>query len=103
MKEISIQILSESDMRNIIDSSVREIITDLFRNTASANEEYLTRQETAALLKLSLPTLHEYSRLGLIKSYRLGKTIRYKGSDIDKALKEIKFIKHRRNLDTPVP
>jgi len=50
----------------------------------------LTRQQTAELLAISLPTLHDYTKRGIIKAYRLGTKIRYKREDIDQALKQIK-------------
>ena len=40
-------------------------------------EEYLTCKQAAKLLQLSLPTLHEYCKTGIIPSYRLGRNIRY--------------------------
>lgn len=50
----------------------------------------LTRQETAELLSLSLPTLHDYTKRGLIKAYRLGNKVRYRLEDIENALVQIK-------------
>lgn len=50
----------------------------------------LTRQETAKLLTISLPTLHDYTKRGLIKAHRLGTKVRYKREDVDIALKLIK-------------
>ena len=49
-----------------------------------------TRQETAELLTISLPTLHDYTMRGLIKAYRLGNRVRYRLVDIENALVQIK-------------
>lgn len=54
-------------------------------------EVYLTRQQTASFLQISLPTLHHYTKEGIINSLRFGNKIRYKQSDIEKAMKERNF------------
>ena len=48
--------------------------------------EYLTRQETAKILKVSLVTLSDWNKKKILNPYRLGKLIRYKRSEIDLAL-----------------
>lgn len=58
-------------------------------------EVYLTRQQTADFLQISLPTLHQYTKEGLINSFRIGSKIRYKKSDIEKAMQERNFGKRR--------
>ena len=52
---------------------------------------YLTRGEVAKQLQISLPTLHNYTKEGYIKSYRIGGKVRYKADDIEKALTERNF------------
>lgn len=54
-------------------------------------EAYLTRQQTADFLQISLPTLHQYTKDSFITSFRIGNKIRYKQSDIEKAMKERNF------------
>lgn len=45
-------------------------------------EELLTREQTCLLLKISLPTLWQWSRNEKLKSYRLGNRVYYKRSEI---------------------
>lgn len=51
-------------------------------------DEWLTRQQTADLLKISLPTLNELTKAGTVKGYRIPGTnrLRYKSSDVNNAL-----------------
>jgi excisionase family DNA binding protein len=51
--------------------------------------EYLTRQETAQILKVSLVTLSEWNKKGILNPLRLGNLIRYKRSEIEQALVSI--------------
>lgn len=53
--------------------------------------QYLSRHEVCKILRISLPTLHEWTKLSILKSYRLGSRIYYKSSEIDKALVERKY------------
>ncbi|WP_423130620.1 helix-turn-helix domain-containing protein [Gaoshiqia sp. Z1-71] len=52
------------------------------------NEVFLTRQQTANYLQISLPTLHQYTKQGLINSYRIGNKIRYKLTEIEDTMKK---------------
>ncbi len=72
-----------------------EVIPDYIPKPEST-EKYLTRKDTAKLLQVSLVTLNEWSKKGIIQSYRIGGRIRYKLSEIDEALKEVKNMKYRR-------
>ncbi len=45
-----------------------------------------TRKETAKYLRISLPTLHDWSKAGVLISYRLGNRVYYKQSEIDRSL-----------------
>ena len=48
--------------------------------------EYLTRKEAAKILKVSLVTLSDWNKKGVLKPYRLGNLIRYKREELDQAL-----------------
>lgn len=48
--------------------------------------EYLTRKEVALILKVSLVTLSDWNKKGILKPYRLGNLIRYKSSEIEESL-----------------
>lgn len=52
--------------------------------------EYLTRHQTAALLDVSLVTIHDWTNKGILTSYRLGNRTYYKRSEIDAAMTQIK-------------
>lgn len=48
--------------------------------------EYLTRQEVADILKVSLVTISDWNKKKVLNPYRLGNLIRYKRSEIEQAL-----------------
>jgi hypothetical protein len=65
-------------------------------NTGDTTQQLYTRKETAAKLKISLPTLGLFSKEGKIKAHRIGTRVRYTGQSIQDALTEMKSIKYRR-------
>ena len=81
------------EFRNLIAECVAETvrleISRLYSNP-EPQKQILTRQETAEILNISLPTLHEYTKRGVIKANRLGHKVRYRFEDIQNALLQIK-------------
>jgi excisionase family DNA binding protein len=53
------------------------------------SEEYLTREETAKILKCSLPTLWDWTKKDLLQSYRIGNKVRYLRSEVMSSPKAI--------------
>ena len=58
--------------------------------------ELLTRLETAHILGVSLPTLNEWTKQGIIPGYRIASRVRYKRAEILDAVTQISTIKYRR-------
>jgi excisionase family DNA binding protein len=55
------------------------------------NNRYLTRREVCELLRISPPTLHDWIKLGIIKSYKIGNRVLYKERQIDESLTHRKY------------
>lgn len=51
--------------------------------------KYLTRDEVADILQISISTISYWNRKGILNPYRLGNKIRYKSNEIDEALIQI--------------
>ena len=95
MEKIILDQITVDDLVSRLAVKLGEVIPDYIPKPDSP-EKYLTRKETAKLLQVSLVTLNEWSKMGIIQSYRIGGRIRYKLSEIDEALKEVKNLKYRR-------
>ena len=57
--------------------------------------EYLTRKQAAVLLGVSLPTLNEWTKSGLVPGYRIASRVRYKRASVEAALSQIKGPRNR--------
>jgi len=57
---------------------------------------YLSRKEVAKLLKITLPTLHDWTKLGRLKAYKIGSRVLYKPSEVQEALEKTQTLKHKK-------
>ena len=87
-------ILTAHTKEQIINEIVKAVINGIddrikTYSTPKATEQ-LTRKEAAKLCKVSLVTLDNWTKEGVLQSYRLGRnTIRYKQSEVIEALQAI--------------
>ena len=80
VKQLALSIASD---HNNLNSEIKSLAQNFQPITPT---EYLTRQETAEILKVSLVTLSDWNKKKILNPYRLGNLIRYKRSEIEQAL-----------------
>ncbi|MCT3899450.1 helix-turn-helix domain-containing protein [Elizabethkingia anophelis] len=54
------------------------------------NTELLTRKEVSELLGITLPTVNEWTKKGILKAYRMGTRLKYKKAEIMETLTQNK-------------
>lgn len=92
-------ILSPLSLPELVGEITRAVCTELdARTTATAPppEELLTREQAAQLLGITLPTLRDYTRRGLVEGYRIGTRVRYKRSEVLGSLQRMRTAKTSR-------
>lgn len=92
-------ILLENITREELFSEINEIVTRAIESRIKPEipKDYLTKKETAQLLRLSLPTLQRLTNSGKIKAYRIGRRVLYQSDEVTEALKSIETLKYKRN------
>lgn len=93
---IILQNVSLSDIEALVSKVIDDKIKSITPTPTSVTSKLLTRQETAKLLKISLPTLDGWTNAGLIKAKRVGTRVRYVYADIEAAIKDMPNIKYSR-------
>jgi excisionase family DNA binding protein len=79
--------VTPQQLKESILSEVRTELQNITQNFQPKKQpEYLTRKEVAKILKVSLVTLSDWNKKGVLKPYRLGNLIRYKRAELEKAL-----------------
>ena len=95
MQEFQIIGLTVTDLKQIISEIIREELKQICPTQISP-VEFLTRAETALLLKISLTTLDVWSRKGVIPAHKISNNVRFKRSEIESVLKKMETLKYRK-------
>ena len=86
---------SFEEITGIIQNSVDEAFKKYKPHTSPPPSEILkTRKETADKLKISLVTLNDWTKRGLIQSYNIGGRVLYKDSEIEASLYKTQTVKY---------
>lgn len=80
--------VTADDLRAMIRLAVVEALDEKLGKATqkSSDETYISRDDAAAILQVSLPTLRNYARRGILKPRRIGRRVLYARRDIDAAL-----------------
>lgn len=97
MQNIIFSQIPIEDFKNVITETIREELKQ-FNSSKPQPEttELITRQETARILDISLPTLNDWTKKGIVTGYRIATRVRYNKNEILTSLKQIHTLKYRR-------
>lgn len=85
---------SPEELTGIINTAVKEAVKLIQASPKEKpGETLLSRKETADKLKISLVTLNDWTKRGLIQSYLIGGRVLYKDSEIEGSLHQVKTVK----------
>ncbi|MCD9621881.1 helix-turn-helix domain-containing protein [Tenacibaculum maritimum] len=73
-------------LRNEIIEGIKPQLDELKNHLQPKVTEYLTRQETADLLKVDLSTIHNWTKQSKLIAYSIGKRVYYKRSEVESAI-----------------
>jgi excisionase family DNA binding protein len=96
MDNIILHTTPMKDFKFMIGEVVREQLETLIPKTEPQEQFYLTRNEAAAKLRVTVSTLDKYAKAGIVQSYKVGGRIRFKSAELDKAFEQVKNQKYRR-------
>ncbi len=83
--------LCPEEFQATIISEMKAEILQLFKSftPTESTSEYLTRKEASKILKVTLVTLSNWDKKGVLQPYRIGNAIRYKREEIESALQAL--------------
>jgi len=80
--------LTEEELQNLVAKTIRQELEDFTPKPVTKEPtKFNTRKETADRLHISLPTLNEYTKKGIITGQRIGSRVLYSEEAIQEALK----------------
>ena len=86
-KSILLHYLTPKELKEYIKEALKEELEDFKKNLNHKEEKnvLLSRSETCDLLKISFPTLWDWTKNGKLISYRIGNRVYYKKDEILKS------------------
>lgn len=90
--------LELSDIKKVVEEVIENKLKNLNPQPEKEGLKLLSRKDTAKLLCISLPTLHDWTKTGIVKAHRIGNRILYKLEEVNGALKMIQTSKKERGL-----
>ena len=94
METTVLQNVSVNELKAIISETVAEQVKHL--NPPTKDPILLTRAEVAKILGITLPTLNDWTKRGIIPALKIGSRVRYKKQDVYKALTQVETLKYKR-------
>ncbi len=77
----------------LVESKIKSLLPHSNTNTQS---KFITRQEVARLLKITLPTLNEWTKLGWLQSYKIGFRVLYKEEEVITSVEQLATFKFKK-------
>ena len=97
MAKVLLHTFELSDIKKVVEE-VLERKLQSFIPQEKEKLTLLTRKDTAKLLCISLPTLHDWTKNGTIKAHRIGNRILYKLEEVNDALSQIQSSNNGRGF-----
>jgi len=96
MENIILHSTPLKDFQAIIGQIVRDELKQFKPEpTKQANGEYITRHQVCEKLKISLATLHTYTKDGTLKGYRIGGRVLYRLAEVEQSIQAIQTTKYK--------
>ncbi|MFL0088545.1 helix-turn-helix domain-containing protein [Tenacibaculum maritimum] len=91
MQTIKLVQLTPEQLQNAINEGIKPQLDELKKHLQPKEPTvYLTRQETADLLKVDLSTIHNYTKQSKLIAYGIGSRVYYKRKEVEEAIVKLK-------------
>ncbi|AEL26099.1 helix-turn-helix domain-containing protein [Cyclobacterium marinum] len=95
MDKLILSTYTSEELSEIIHKAIKEVVKDMEPQISKQlNETLLTRREMADKLKISLVTLNDWTKRGIIQSYLIGGRVLYKEREIEASLYKTQTVKY---------
>lgn len=92
---ISIEEL-EDKLSFIVEDKINSLLLNAPQQDSEAQIGYATRKEVAERLRISLPTLNNLTKQGVLKAYRINRRVLYKWEEVENALTKVEANRYKR-------
>lgn len=86
----------EDKLSFIVEDKINNLLLSPSLKISNKQGGYATRIEVAGRLRISLPTLHNLTKRGILKAYRINRRVLYKWEEIEYSLQTIETTRYKR-------
>jgi excisionase family DNA binding protein len=86
--------ISIQELESLIQNAIKESLKLGEQPKPEKSNDFITRHETASILKISLVTLHHWTKRGYIQGYKISTRIRFKRSEVLKLVEDGSLTKY---------
>lgn len=96
MNEILLNGINVNELLEKISTLIDSKLENVNKADLTKHSVLLSRNEVCQLLKISLPTLNEWTKLGWLQSYKIGNRVLYKAKEVEEAIDRVSSNKNKR-------
>ena len=95
-KKILFSQFSRDELKEMFSQVVKEELDHHSRKEPEIKTELISRKETAKILGISLTTLNDFTKRGLIPCHRISTRVRYKKDEVFDSLVSVNSFKYKK-------
>lgn len=96
VQDIILHSTPRSELKQLIAEVFKEELSTFLDKKKEPDTRLISRKQVSEMLGISLPTLHTWTKDGVIQAVRIGGAVKYRMSDIESAMTDIQSIKYSR-------
>ena len=96
MNEILLNGINVNELLDKIGQLIDTKFGNVQRPTQKNPSKFISRKEVAILLKISLPTLNEWTKEGRLVGYKMGNRVLYKSEEVEQAFCKVTAYKYKK-------
>lgn len=96
MSEILFTGISSKELIDRIGQLIDSKLSKVASHQQTTQSRFITRHEVASLLKISLPTLNDWTKLGWLQSYKVGSRVFYKAEEVEASISKLATYKFKK-------
>lgn len=92
--QIILSSFSLAELQSLISETFQKEFSKVSTKDSIPDGDFITRQETAKILGITLATLHQWTLREIVQGYRIGTRVRYKKNEILNSLIGMNSLKY---------
>lgn len=96
MNQILLNGINLNELLEKIGQLIDKKVVKIQQPTEKNHSQFISRVEVAQILKISLPTLNEWTKLGWLTSYKMGNRVLYKADEVELAFCNVTAYKNKK-------